>query len=82
VTEYFVNRSGDGHKAVLVSDVQDSLGGYTSAQRSDLLLYSDVLTNSFCVYVCVIDVFGHEISTYEHTAEEDVSHSVSLSPVS
>jgi len=40
--EHFGNRIGDGHKAVLVSDLQDPLGGYPSARVSDLQLYSNL----------------------------------------
>jgi hypothetical protein len=80
--EYFGNRSGDGHIAVLVSDVQDPLGGYTSARVSDLQLYSNLRHQFFCLYRCVIYIFCHEINFYQHTAAEDVSRSVAVSPVS
>lgn len=84
VMVYFGIRSGDGHKAVLVSDVQNHLGGYecTPARVSDLHYIPTCATNSFCVYLCVIYIFCHEISFYQHTEAEGLSRSVAVSPVS
>ena len=82
VMEYFANRSGDGHKAVLVSEYRTPWEDKHLHVFQVCIYIPTCTTKSFCVYLCVIYIFGYEIYFYQHTSAEDISRSVTVSTVS